>query len=303
MQLTLSNQKLGYALGFIGVLMFGATLPATKLAIPAMDPWFVTGMRASIAGTCALVLLLVLRRRLPPRDLWLPLFLTGLCTIIGFPLFMSLAAVTVPAAHGGVVLGILPIATVVVATFVTDERPSLGFWLASIAGASIVIYFVLTNGDAQSAQDAGIGISSGDLFLLGTVVAGGFAYAMSGKLSKLMPGWEVISWQVAFFLPLALLTVFLTWPSSLADVPASAWGGVAYIGLVSQFLAFFVFNAAMALGGVSKIGQFIMLQPFIVVALAAPVNGEPIKASTLFYAVLVVATVIVGQYMRVSHKK
>ncbi|MDO9412733.1 MAG: DMT family transporter [Pseudolabrys sp.] len=299
MQLTLSNQKLGYALGFLGVLMFGATLPATKLAIPAMDPWFVTGMRASIAGISALVLLLILRRPLPPRELWLPLFLTGLCTIIGFPLFMSLAAVTVPAAHGGVVLGILPIATVVVATFVTDERPSLGFWLASIAGASIVIYFVLSNGDAQSAH----GISPGDLYLLGTVVAGGFAYAMSGKLSKLMPGWEVISWQVVGYLPLALLTAFWNWPSNLADVPASAWGGLAYIGFISQFFAFFVFNAAMALGGVSKIGQFIMLQPFIVVALAAPVNGEPIRGSTLFYAVLVVATVIVGQYMRVSHKK
>ncbi len=287
-------------LGFVGVLMFGATLPATKLAIPAMDPLFVTAMRATIAGVSGLTLLLILRRPLPPRSLWLPLFLTGTCTIIGFPLFMSLAAVTVPAAHGGVVLGIMPIATVVAATIVTDERPSLGFWLASITGAAIVIYFVLSNGDAQGASH---GVAAGDLFLLGTVAAGGFAYALSGKLSRLMPGWEVISWQVAAFLPFSSLAALLTWPPDLASVAWPAWGGLAYIGLVSQFTAFFVFNAAMALGGVSRIGQFIMLQPFIVVALAAPVNGEPIRASTVFYAVLVVATVIAGQYMRVSHRK
>ena len=299
-QLRLSNQQLGYALGLAGVLMFGATLPATKLAIPAMDPLFVTAMRASIAGITSVALLLIMRRPLPPRALWLPLLLTGTCTIIGFPLFMSLAAVTVPAAHGGVVLGIMPIATVAAATLVTNERPSLGFWLASIAGASIVVYFVLSNGDAQG--DAH-GISAGDLYLLGTVMAGGFAYAMSGKLSRLMPGWEVISWQVAAFLPFSALAVLLTWPSGLADVPWSAWGGLAYIGLISQYGAFFVFNAAMALGGVARIGQFIMLQPFIVVALAAPVNGEPIRLSTIFYAVLVVATVIAGQYMRVLHKK
>jgi drug/metabolite transporter (DMT)-like permease len=297
-QLPLTNQQLGYALGLIGVLMFGATLPATKLAIPAMDPLFVTAARAAIAGIAGLALLLVLRRPLPPRALWLPLFLTGLCTIIGFPLFMSLAAVTVPAAHGGVVLGIMPIATVAAATLVTNERPSAGFWLASVAGACIVVYFVLSNGDAQ-----GYGIATGDIFLLGTVIAGGFAYALSGKLSRIMPGWEVISWQVAAFLPFSALAVLLTWPSNLAHVPWSAWSGLAYIGLVSQFSAFFVFNAAMALAGVARIGQFIMLQPFIVVALAAPVNGEPIRASTIFYAVLVVATVIVGQYMRVSHKK
>lgn len=303
-QLRLSNQQLGYALGFAGVCLFGATLPATKLAIPAMDPLFVTAMRASIAGIAAVALLLILRRPLPPRALWLPLLLTGTCTIIGFPLFMSLAAVTVPAAHGGVVLGIMPIATVAAATLVTNERPSLGFWLASIAGASIVVYFVLSNGDAQgSSSGDAYGISTGDLYLLGTVAAGGFAYAMSGKLSRLMPGWEVISWQVAAFLPLSALSVLLTWPASFADVPWSAWGGLAYIGLVSQYGAFFVFNAAMALGGVARIGQLIMLQPFIIVALAAPVNGEPIHLSTIVYAVLVVATVVAGQYMRVSHKK
>lgn len=294
-QLRLSNHQLGYALGFAGVVMFGATLPATKLAIPAMDPLFATAARATIAGLAGLVLLLVLRRPLPPRALWLPLFFTGLCSIIGFPLFMSLAAVTVPAAHGGVVLGIMPIATVAAATLVTNERPSLGFWLASIAGACIVIYFVLSNSEDHR-------LASGDIFLLGTVAAGGFAYAMSGRLSMVMPGWEVISWQVAAFLPLSALAMLLTWPSGLADVPWSAWGGLAYIGLVSQYAAFFVFNAAMALGGVARVGQMIMLQPFIVVALAAPVNGEPIHLSTVFYAVLVVATVIVGQRMRVSRR-
>jgi drug/metabolite transporter (DMT)-like permease len=294
-QLAISNQQLGYALGFVGVVMFGATLPATKLAVPAMDPLFVTAMRATIAGIAGATLLLVLRRPLPPREARLPLLLTGVCTIIGFPLFMSLAAVTVPAAHGGVVLGILPLATVAAATLVTNERPSLGFWMASVVGACIVIYFVLSNSHDHR-------LATGDIFLLGTVVAGGFGYALSGRLSMKMPGWEVISWQVAAFLPLAALAAFLTWPSGLSDVPWPAWGGLAYVSLVSQFSAFFVFNAAMALGGVARIGQMIMLQPFIIVALAAPVNGEPIQFSTVFYAVLVVATVIVGQRMRVARR-
>lgn len=275
--------------------MFGATLPATKLAVPAMDPLFVTASRAAIAGVAGLALLLVLRRPLPPRALWPTLLLTGLCTIIGFPLFMSLAAMTVPAAHGGVVLGIMPIATVAAATLVTNERPSLGFWLASVTGAAIVIYFMLSSGDE-------LGFVVGDLFLLATVTAGGFAYALSGRLSMVMPGWEVISWQVVAFLPLSALAVLLTWPQGLADVPWPAWGGLAYIGLVSQYVAFFVFNAAMALGGVARIGQMIMLQPFVVVALAAPVNGEQVGLSTVFYAALVVATVVVGQRMRVSHR-
>jgi drug/metabolite transporter (DMT)-like permease len=295
LQLPISNQQLGYALGFVGVLLFAATLPATKLAVPAMDPLFVTAMRATIAGIAGATLLLVLRRPLPPRKARLLLLLTGLCTIIGFPLFMALAAVTVPAAHGGVVLGIMPIATVAAATIVTDERPSLGFWMASVAGACIVVYFVLSSSDDHR-------IATGDVFLLGTVVVGGLGYALSGRLSMTMPGWEVISWQVTAFLPLSALATLLTWPAGLSDVPWPAWSGLAYVSLVSQFSAFFVFNAAMALGGVARIGQLVMLQPFIIVALAAPVNGEPIQFSTVFYAVLVVATVIVSQRMRVSRR-
>jgi hypothetical protein len=37
----------------------------------------------------------------------------------------------------------------------------------------------------------------------------------------------------------------------------------------------------------------------VIVALAAPVNGEPIELTTLAYAAAVVAMVIVGQRMRV----
>jgi len=43
-----------------------------------------------------------------------------------------------------------------------------------------------------------------------------------------------------------------------------------------------------------------LLQPFVIVALAWPVNGEPIELETLAYAAAVVATVIVGQRMRVK---
>jgi hypothetical protein len=40
---------------------------------------------------------------------------------------MALAMVSVPAAHGGVVLGIVPLATAGAAALVAHERPSLAF--------------------------------------------------------------------------------------------------------------------------------------------------------------------------------
>jgi len=287
-----SREKLGLALGFAGVLLFGGTLPATRLAVAAFDPLFLSAARATIAGLAGVALLVAASKSLPPRALWLELTVAGLCTIIGFPVLMALAMVSVPAAHGGVVLGIVPLATAAAAALIAHERPSVGFWLASLAGAAIVVVFVLRQSGART-------VAVGDLFLLGTVVAGAFGYTLSGRLSRSMPGWEVISWQVALFLPLSALATYALWPHTLSDVPASAWAGLLYAGFVSQFFAFFVFNAAMAIGGVSRVGQLMLLQPFVIVALAAPVNGEPIRLTTLAYAAAVVATVIIGQRMRV----
>jgi drug/metabolite transporter (DMT)-like permease len=293
--MTTSREKIGLALGVAGVLLFGGTLPATRLAVAALDPLFLSAARAVIAGCAGLLLLIVLRRPMPPRALWHEFMLAGLCTIVGFPVFMGLAMAHVPAAHGGVVLGIIPLATAAAAALVAHERPSLGFWLASMAGAAIVLVFMVRQSGANTIQ-------LGDLYLLGTVIFGAFGYALSGRLSMQRPGWEVISWQVTLFLPLSLVAAFMLWPADLTDVPAPAWAGLAYVSLISQFFAFFVFNAAMAMGGVARVSQLMLLQPFVIVALSVPVNGERFDISTLLYATAVVAAVLAGQRMSVARR-
>jgi drug/metabolite transporter (DMT)-like permease len=293
--MTTSRERLGLVLGVAGVLLFGGTLPATRLAVAAIDPLFLSAARAAIAGCTGLLLLLALRRPTPPRALWHEFLLAGLCTIVGFPVFMALAMAHVPAAHGGVVLGILPLATAAAAALLAHERPSLGFWLASTAGAVIVLVFMVRQSGANTVQ-------LGDLYLLGTVIFGAFSYTLSGRLSRKLPGWEVISWQVALFLPLSLCATLVLWQANLGDVPGSAWAGLAYVSLISQFFAFFVFNAAMAMGGVARIGQLMLLQPFVIVALSVPVNGERFDASTLLYAAAVVIAVLVGQRMGVTRR-
>jgi drug/metabolite transporter (DMT)-like permease len=217
------------------------------------------------------------------------------CTVLAFPLLAALAMTTVAAAHGGVVFGILPLATAAAAAIFTRERPSRGFWLASAAGTIIVLAFVFR----RSADEA---ISVGDLFLLATVAAGAVGYTLSGRLATLMPGWEVISWQVLVLLPLAVAATFALWPADIASVPIASWAALGYVGLVSQYTAFFVFNAAMAMGGIARVGQIMLLQPFAIVALAWPVNGEPIDVETILFAAAVVTTVLIGQRMRVARQ-
>jgi drug/metabolite transporter (DMT)-like permease len=286
----LSRERLGLLLGFVGMAIFGGTLPATRIAVSAIDPMALTALRTAIAGLCSLVLLLVLRRPLPPRRLWLPLAIAMTCVSIAFPFLMALAVQTVDASHGGVVLGILPIATALVAVAITHERPRPLFWIASIAGAALVIAFALRQGGGT--------LSAGDLLLFAAVAVSAVGYAFSGRLTADMPGWEVISWVLVMALPISLPAAVLTMPADLTHIALKPWLALLYVALFSQWIAFFAWNAGMAMGGIARVSQVQLLQPFITFALAAFFNDETITLQILLFAAAVVATVAISTRTR-----
>jgi drug/metabolite transporter (DMT)-like permease len=55
----------GWINGLIGVIIFSGSLPATRVAVQAFDPVFLTVARAGIAGLVGLGLLLAFRQRRP----------------------------------------------------------------------------------------------------------------------------------------------------------------------------------------------------------------------------------------------
>jgi drug/metabolite transporter (DMT)-like permease len=286
-----ASNHLGLALGASAVILFGGSLPMTRLAVFALDPWFVATARGAGAGLVAAAVLLLLRRPVPWGDLPRMTFI-ALCLVLGFPSLMALAMTTVPSAHGGVILGLLPMATAVAAMFLAGERPSPLFWAMSALGALLVVLFSLRGGAALPVV--------GDLYLLAAAAICGVGYALSGSLARRMPGWEVISWAVVLSLPVLLPWTLLTWPENGAIVPWRSWAGLLYLALVSQYGGFWLWNAALAAGGVARIGQVQLLQPFATLAIAAVLLGERVDLATLLFAVAVVAVVGLGIRARVA---
>ena len=289
-----TREKFGFALGFIGVAIFAGSLPATRLAVAHLDAWFVTSARAAIAGLCALALLIAMRRPLPPRDAYARILLIVLGVVFGFPFFTALAMQNVPAAHGGVVLGVLPLATAACAVVMTGERPGLGFWIAAFAGALVVIAFALRHGGGGT-------LSEGDAQLVLAIISAGIAYTASGSLARTMPGWEVISWALVASLPVSLFASWILFPVNPAAVPTDAWLGLLYSAVMAQWMGFFFWNAGLAMGGISRVSQVQLVQPFITVGYAASINREMIDIETILFALAVVVVVGIGIRMRVVH--
>ncbi|MBY0611498.1 MAG: DMT family transporter [Beijerinckiaceae bacterium] len=288
-----SRENLGFFLAFVGVVIFGGTLPFTKLAVAHLDPWFVSAGRAVVAAILAGVLLVVLKRRFPAGKLGLLIFTASMVCGL-FPVFMGLGIRTVPASHGGVVLGVMPLLTAAISALVNKERPSLQFWLAAIAGALLVIGFSLRGGDGT--------LSRGDIFLFFAALCSSAGYVGSARLASALSGWEAISWCCIVALPVTIPVALYTAPVAPGLIPASAWIGFAYVAAFSMFIGFFAWNAGMVLAGVARVSQVQLLQTFVTLAIAIPLNGEHVDLVTWVFAVAVVAVVLLGRRARIEKK-
>ncbi|MES2735474.1 MAG: DMT family transporter [Verrucomicrobiota bacterium] len=259
----------GWMNGFIGVLIFSGSLPATRLAVFDFDPVFLTVTRASIAGIFALALLLVFREKLPERRHVAPLVVVALGVVLGFPLLTALALKHITSAHSVVFIGLLPLTTAIFGVIRGGERPHPAFWLFSILGSVFVASFALTQGISVSPV--------GDLLMLAAIVACGLGYAEGARLSRMLGGWQVISWALVFSLPVMLAMTLLTRPLSFDGVGLPAWMGLLYVSLFSMLIGFVFWYRGLAQGGIAGVGQLQLLQPFFGFGLAALLLHEQVS--------------------------
>ena len=273
----------GWISGFIGMTIFSGSLPATRAAVAAFDPVFLTAARAAIAGLLAVAALLALREKRPDRADLLALTGVALGVVVGFPLLTALALRDISAAHSVVFVGLLPLATAAFAVLRGGERPRPLFWLFSTLGAALVAGFALTRGGEASLV--------GDGLMLAAIIVCGYGYAEGAKLSRRLGGWQVICWALALSLPLAALAALALMPAGLGDVGLPAWLGLAYVSLFSMLIGFIFWYRGLAQGGVAAVGQLQLLQPFFGLVLAALLLGETVSASMIATAGLVVACV------------
>jgi drug/metabolite transporter (DMT)-like permease len=290
----LSDETAGMLLGLVAVAMFSLTLPFTRMAVAELDPAFVALGRALVAAVLGAVWLRWKRAPLPPKSALLPLALVSLGCVIGFPWLTSIALRTLPASHGAVLVGILPLATAAFSALRGNEKPSAGFWAFALLGSGIVIGFAL--------RQSGGSFHLADLLMFGAVVLGALGYAEGGRLSQTMGGQQVISWALVLSAPLLLpLVLWLSWPrlDAIAHAGFSAWLGFAYVSVFSMFIGFFFWYRGMARGGIARVGQVQLVQPFLTLVGAALLLGEPLELSNFVFAFAVIAVVAAGRKMQV----
>jgi len=290
----MNSDTKGLLYGLLGVVLFGLTLPATRVSVVEFDPVMIGIGRTVIAAAVAVFMLLAMGAPRPRRRHLPLLIIASVGVVIGFPLFSAIAMQSAPASHGGVVLGILPLTTAIAGVFVAGERPSLGFWLCGLIGSAAVVAYALIDG--------GGALHIADTLLVLAVIAASVGYAAGGQLSRDLGGIQVICWALIVALPVTVPVVLYLLPNMNWAASAPAWAGFLYVALFSQLIGFFAWNKGMVLSGVARVGQLQLVQPFVTLAASAALLGQTITWTTIGFASFVVLVVAAGRRMRVERQ-
>lgn len=296
--MNINQEKQAWVWGLIGITLFAVTLPMTRLAVgtvqePQLSPWFVTFGRAAVAGILSIAYLLWQKKRgslnIPTAAEWPLLGVTAVGVIIGFPLFLALALRHVPSTHAAVVTALLPLSTAVLGALWFRQRPSAGFWACALLGSCLVLGFMVW-------RAGGIYLGAANIYLLIAMTTGALGYIGGARLTPRLGAEQVICWVLVCFLPVTAPIAWWFAPTAPSEIQPMGWVGFAYVALFSMWIGFFAWYRALAIEAV-RVSQMQLIQPFLSLLFAVPLIGENLDATTLAFALAVIAVVFIGKKM------
>ncbi len=288
----MNKETKGMLIGFVGILIFSLTLPVTKLAILSFSPYFIAFGRATLAGAVALAYLVIKHEPMMAKADIGKFVVIALGVVFGFPILTTVAMTHGSSSHGAVILGMMPLATTVIGVVRFGERPSLGFWLVSLLGAALVVIYALVKSSGS--------FTLVDILLVLGGICACIGYVEGGELSRKMNPRAVISWALVISLPFNIVFSCLTFDSVYFDAGLSAWTIFIYLSLFPMFIGFFFWYEGLAIGGIARVSQVQLIQPFCTLVAASVLLGDSLTWMNLVFAVLVVSTVILGKKMLIQ---
>lgn len=286
--LQMDQASKGWLNGLMGVVIFAGSLPATRIGVLGFTPEFLTTSRAAIAGIIALILLIIFRQMKPNFQQFKALIIVALGVVIGFPLFTALALQTVSSSHAIIFVGLLPLSTAIFAVLRGGEKPSSQFWLFAILGSCLVIIFMFF-------ENKSLSLTLGDFYMLAAIFVCGLGYAEGGNLSSKLGGWQVICWALVIALPIMLFGSVYYFPAHYSNISIAPILALIYVSLFSMLIGFVFWYKGLALGGIAKVGQIQLVQPFIGLLLSAVLLGEHISPAMILVSIAVVACVVMAK--------
>jgi drug/metabolite transporter (DMT)-like permease len=277
---------LGYGACFVAGCLWGTGFYFSRLALNEMSVEYMVLYRILFACLGVLPVALLSRWRFSGAELRTLL----LSAAFGIPIscliqFSGLARTTV--SHASLMVGAMPVMLGVAATLFAGERLDRIGWMAlcgSTIGAAL-----LTMGGSHGAHTRGQPSLTGDLLVLVSLLAA-LAWILYSKKLMLMHSPSVVSAYTilvggAMLLPWVLgpwlltpLTHAKVAPPPFAAISLTAWGALAFSGLLCTAVTTLLWNWGIHHVPASRAGVFLNIEPALGSWLGVQLLGEHLGA-------------------------
>lgn len=271
---------------------WGLNVIATKIVVTHFMPITITALRVFTAGICVFIILGFLKKvRLPTKNEFRYIFFACLFNVVGHHFFLSLGLLKTSASNGGLILGLGPLLTTIVAFILIGTRVTFIRLLGIIMGLTGVTFIVVIGNGGVHA------ISIGDLYVFLAIFAQAFSFILIKKIShtldpRLMTGYMLVIGSII----LLIISLFKE-PSGLKGITQGSVGvWVIFLAsaIIATALGHMIYNSSIGKIGVAESAIFINLNPLFSLIGAVVFLDERITASQIIGFIFILFGVLFG---------
>jgi drug/metabolite transporter (DMT)-like permease len=286
-----AQNHLYHLLIIFAVASWGLNVIATKILVTTFSPITITAFRILTAGISVFIVLFFFKKiRIPTGKEFVYILFGGFFNVVGHHYFLSLGLTETSAANGGLILGLGPILTAILAFFFLGSKVTLFRIIGIIIAFTGVSFIVKTSGSVS-------GVSIGDVFVFLSILSQAISFIIIKKSSttldpRLMTGYMlVIGSFILFIISLIKEPDGL---ETLSNGSFGVWGIFLASAIIATALGHMIYNYAIEKVGVTEAAIFLNLTPFFSLVGAALFIGENIALVHIIGFVLIVIGVSLG---------
>ena len=269
-----------------GALLAGGNAVAIRFSNRELEPLWGASLRFALAGALLLAVVAVLRLPLPRGRALAGTLLYGALTFGAAFALAYYALVRVHAGLGQVLLGLVPLATLLLAVLQRQERLSR----AAVAGALVALAGValLSQGPLREGVP-----------LLSVLAAVGSAlcFAQAAIVVRRFPAVHPVTMNaVAMTAGAGLLLAGALAAGEPLELPrrGATWAALGYLVAVGSVVVFVLFLLVLRHWSAGRTAYQFALIPIVTVALSVWLDDEPLTSSLVLGGLLVLGGVYVG---------
>lgn len=291
----MQNEKTKTSLYLLLVLVmasWGLNVTATKVLVAHFPPITMTSFRIFTAAVAVFIFLIAIGKfRLPTRRELGYIFAGSLFNIVLHHYFLASGLTMTTGTNGGLILGIGPILTAILAVIFLREAISIPQLIGLVSGLLGVSLIVLTGGQGLS------GASLGDIYVFIAILSQCFSFIIIKRISgsldpRLMTAYMLLIGSILLF-----FTSLIEEPNGLAQMSGhspSLWLLFLASAILATAFGNLIYNFAVGQIGPSKTAIFMNLNPFFSLIGAALFLNEQISFMQILGFLLIIIGVVLG---------